>query len=556
MIQLRPYQTELCNRVLGAWAAGYNNVLLVLPTGAGKTIIMAELLNSHGRAAAVIAHRSELVGQTSLALSQVQAKHRIIAPDNIIRFISMNNHRETGKTFIDPGAPIGAVSIDTLRARYRKETKDKLTVHTPGSIHQWRNQVSLWAQDEAHHVLKSNKWGEISEIFPNAKGLGVTATPLRADGNGLGRHHDGVFDIMIEGPSMRWLIDEGYLTEYRIACLPLVMDLTGLKTGKDGEFTRPTLKKASDKSPIVGNVVEHYLKFAKGKTGITFATDVETAGKIANQYNQAGVPAMMISAKTPDHIRNEAVRRLRNKELLQLVNVDLFGEGFDLPAVEVVSMARPTQSFGLYSQQFGRALRPHKGKTHGIIIDHVGNVVRHGLPDTPRKWTLDRRDRVVRGANKDVPPVTACVQCFSPYSGFLSACPYCGHKPEPEARTSAEFVEGDLFELDEATLAKMRGEINKANLSPAQIETWMKNQGHNEIVCRAAANRQNDKLATQANLREAMGVWGGARHASGMSDSEMQKEFYWRFGVDVMSAMALGTKDAIKLKERLENGRN
>jgi len=551
MIELRPYQRELCDRVLAAWAAGYKNVLLVLATGAGKTIIMADLLNSHGRAAAVIAHRSELVGQTSLALSKFEAKHRIIAPDNIIKFISMNNHRETGKPHIDPGAPIGAVSIDTLIARYKKELKSTLPVYAPGSIHQWRQQVSLWAQDEAHHVLKSNKWGKIIEIFPNAKGLGVTATPLRADGNGLGSHHDGVFDIMIEGPSMRWLIEQSYLTEYRIFCPPSDMDLTGLKTGKDGDFTKPGLKQASDKSHIIGDVIEHYLKFARGKTGITFATDVETAGNIANRYNQAGVPAMMINAKTPDHIRNEAVRRLKNKELLQLVNVDLFGEGFDLPAVEVVSMARPTQSFGLYSQQFGRALRPHPGKTHGIIIDHVRNVVRHGLPDAPRVWTLDRRDKATRGANKDVPPVTACVACFMPYSGFLSTCPHCGHKAEPEARTSVEFVDGDLFELDEATLRKMRGEINKADLSPGQIETWMKNQGHNDIVARAAANNQNDKLASQVNLREAMAVWGGSRHAAGMGDSEIQKEFYWRFSIDVMSAMALGTKDAIKLKEKL-----
>ena len=556
-MQLRPYQSQAAHDTIAAWNAGHRNILVTLATGAGKTIIMIHLIRENGRAAAVIAHRSELVSQISLALAQFGVVHRIIAPDTLTRFIMQNNHKETGKTWIDPNSPIAAVSVDTLTARYNKEIKArdeaiKACRSIPHSaLLQWAQQVSLWEMDEAHHVLLVNKWGKAAAMFPNAAGLGVTATPLRADGKGLGRHHDGLFDYMVEGPSMRELINMNYLTEYRIFCPPSDMDLTGLKRGKDGDYTAPGLKKASEKSHIVGDVVEHYKKYASGKRGITFATDVETASHIAAQFNAGGVPALMVSAKTPDLIRLEAVNRLKSGELMQLVNVDLFGEGFDLPAIEVVSMARPTASFGLYSQQFGRALRLLDGKKFGLIIDHVQNVVRHGLPDAHRVWTLDRREKRGKGQKDDVPPVTACPACFQPYSGFLTKCPWCGHKPEPAARDSIEFVAGDLFELDAETLAAMRGDVAKVNMDAAKVESWMRSLGHSEIAARGAANRHRDRLAGQGTLRECMARWGGVRHADGASDAEIQKEFYWKYGVDVMAAMTLGVKDAAELEKRI-----
>ena len=162
-------------------------------------------------------------------------------------------------------------------------------------------------------------------------------------------------------------------------------------------------------------MVDHYLRIAKGKLGVTFAVDVEAAGDIATAFKKAGVPAEIVTAKTPDTLRASILRRFRNRELLQLVNVDLFGEGFDLPAIEVVSMARPTQSFSLFAQQFGRALRPMDGKEHAIIIDHVGNVHRHGLPDAPRDWSLDRRERRSSKNVDIVIPTRTCPECAGAY---------------------------------------------------------------------------------------------------------------------------------------------
>lgn len=541
-MQLRPYQSQASTDTVAAWNAGHKVVMIVLPTGAGKTIIMAHLMYEHGRAAAVVAHRAELVGQISLALANFGIMHRVIAPDAVCRFIAETNFKETGKTWIDPNSPVAAVSIDTLLARVKKGDL---------RLMQWLRQVTLWAMDEGHHVLKENKWGRAAALFPNAKGLEVTATACRTDGKGLGSHHDGLTDYMVEGPTMRELIDAKYLTEYRIFCPPSDMNVLGLKRGKDGDFTGKALKQAAEKSHIVGDVVQHYQKFAAGKRGVTFATDVETASHIAAQFNDAGIPALMVSAKTPDRVRLEAVNRLKSGDLMMLVNVDLFGEGFDLPAIEVVIMARPTASFGLYVQQFGRALRLLAGKKFGIIIDHVKNVVRHGLPDAHRVWTLDRREKRGKGQKDDVPPVTACPACFQPYSGFLTKCPWCGHKPEPAGRDSIEFVAGDLFELDAETLAAMRGNVAKVNMNAASVESWMMSQGHSEIAARGAANRHRDRLAGQATLRESMARWGGVRHAGGASDAEIQKEFYWKFGVDVMAAMTLGVKDAAELEKRI-----
>jgi DNA or RNA helicases of superfamily II len=183
-----------------------------------------------------------------------------------------------------------------------------------------------------------------------------------------------------------------------------------------GDFNADQLRKAVHKSHITGDVVAHYLKLAPGKLGVTFAVDVEAATEIAGAFRAAGVPAEVVSAKTPDALRAQILRRFKAREILQLVNVDLFGEGFDLPAIEVVSFARPTESFALYCQQFGRALRlmlskeaaavhahltdeqrraaiAASEKPVAIIIDHVNNVLRHGLPDARREWSLDRRER-------------------------------------------------------------------------------------------------------------------------------------------------------------------
>lgn len=210
-------------------------------------------------------------------------------------------------------------------------------------------------------------------------------------------------------------------------------------------------------------------------------------------------------------------------------------------------MARPTQSYALYAQQFGRALRPLPGKEHAIILDHVGNVKRHGLPDKPRVWSLDRRERRASSAPNDVIPIRVCLGCTSAYERYLAACPYCGWRHEPAGRGSPALVDGILQELDPAVLARMRGEVELLD-GPYVASPGLP-------AAAQGANRKHhwERQMAQLALRTAMSVWGGWQTHQGRSDSEGQALFFFRFGIDVMSAWALPRAEAETLRARIEH---
>lgn len=538
-MQLRDYQQDLYEDIKRAWG-WLHNILAVLPTGSGKTILFARVMADESGPAVAIAHRQELVSQISLALGCFGVRHRIIGPLQVVKMIVTQHTELLGCSYFDPNATKAVAGVDTI-------------VRRADSLAAWCASVRLWVQDEAHHLLTSNKWGRAAALFPNARGLGVTATPERADGKGLGRHADGVFDQVIAGPCMRKLVTEGYLTDYRIFAPPSDLDLADVKIStRTGDFNPHDLRRSVHRSHIVGDIVEHYQRLTPGLLGLTFTVDVETAGIIAQAYRSAGVPAEVVSAKTPDRTRNEILRRFKRGELKQLVNVDLFGEGFDVPAVEVVSMGRPTESYTVFAQQFGRALRPLENKENAVIIDHVGNVIRHGLPDAVRAMSLDRRERRRRGEpDPGVIPVTACTECAGVYERIYSACPYCGNIYEPALRSGPEFVDGDLCELDAATLAAMRGEVSRIDEHPDIIKDRMRNAGAPVGVFMGAAKQHRMRQEAQTDLRNTIALWAGLQRSLGRPDSESYKRFYFGFGVDVLTAQTLGRPAAQELTERI-----
>ena len=557
-VPLRAFQQRLEANIYSAWSNGAVNVMPVAATGSGKTVVLSKILYDEPGASIAIAHRQELVSQISIALARNGVRHRIVGArkgSSLVRVITALQVAELGYTFLDPTAKTGVGGVDTI-------------VRMPAEP--WFQQIRLEVQDEGHHVLKENKWGRAALMFPNARGLFPTATPLRADGRGLGRHADGLVDAMVLAPNMREIIDMGYLTDYRIFAPPSNLNLDDVKISQaTGDFNADQLRKAVHSSSITGDAIKHYLRLAPGKLGVTFAVDVEAAGETAAAYRAQGVPAEVVSAKTPDSLRANILRRFKNREILQLVNVDLFGEGFDLPAIEVVSFARPTESFALYSQQFGRALRlmiseylsaiwdtlgndgrkraiAESSKPIAIIIDHVNNVLRHGLPDAHREWSLDRRDK--RGAKKsDAIPIRVCANpdCLQPYERISRCCPYCGFYPEPGSRSSPEFVDGDLMELNAETLAALRGDIARIDgdfYAPQGLSI--------EAQMGARANHVRRQDAQKA-LRNSIAWWAGAEHARGYSESASYRRFYFRFGIDVGNAQLLGSREANELSTKI-----
>lgn len=552
-LDLRQYQSAINNAVQVAWDHGNRNVLMVLPTGGGKTVCLSDIVNKEPGAVCVIAHRQELVSQISMALAKNGIVHKIIASKKVVKMIISMQVEALGRTFYNYQSHVAVAGVDTLTKRH-----DELA--------HWLPTVKLWIIDEAHHVLTANKWGTAVEMFPNARGLGVTATPLRADGKGLGADNDGEFHEMVVGPSMRELIDMKFLTEYRIFAPVNNINMDNARVSKaTGDWNKNDVSSAvaksslvvHDKSTVVGDVVKHYLKIAKGKLGITFVPDMDTGREIEAQFNAVGVRAKLINAKTPDDERAMISRQFENHEYKQLINVDIFGEGYDLPALEVVSFARPTQSYGLYVQMFGRVLRILTGKKYGIIIDHVGNVARHGLPDAPRVWSLERRGK--RSHDDDVMPVKTCPSCTFVYERFKKACPNCGVVPTPADRGSIEYVDGDLTELSPEVLTAMRSQIDVVD-SPIEDQVieyrrQLQLKHTKEMYVKAHCNRMAAKLQAQQDgqkvLRHFMAWWAGYRRSEGLTDDEIFKMFYLKYKVDWVTAQTLPGDEAHLLTKRI-----
>lgn len=556
---LRDFQSAAKAEVYTAWGEGAFNVMPVMPTGSGKTVTFCDIVREYQHPSAVIAHRQELVAQAALALNRERVPHGIIAPKQVVQQIIGLEHELQGYSTFNSRAAARVAGVDTI---IRHDTKDR-----------WYSQVGLVVQDEGHHVLQDNKWGRAQLMFPNARGLFPTAHAVRADGQGLGREADGLVDRLVVGPFGRQLINRGYLTDYRIVCVGSDIELTEKDVTASGDFSMPKLRAATHASNrIVGDVVKHYLRFAPGKLGVTFAVDIEEANKLRAAYQLAGVPAEIITSETPIGVRGQLMRKFRARQILQLVSVDCLGEGVDVPAIEVVSMARKTASWQLMCQQFGRALRvmvdesywkfwdhytdeerlriiAASTKPKAIIIDHVGNILWHakvrGLPDTAQEYTLLRRESGGRGRT-DAIPLRSCLECLQPYECFLLKCPYCGEaRPEPLGRGSPEAVEGDLIELDPAVLSALRGEVERIN-GPVQMPEYVSDGARRGIL-----RTHHDRYRAQQSLQQVMKVWGGWQRDRGLHERESWRLFYVRYGIDVMSAQTLGATDALVLETRI-----
>lgn len=548
MLKMRPYQQNAIDEVYAQWGLGKRFVVLVMPTGSGKASVLCEIARleaNRGQRILITAHRSELISQLSNTLARNGLRHAIIAAQSTIKYAARLHMEEHGQNFYDPSARITVASVQSVKQKHIDELKpykDRLTI----------------IGDEFHHYTRdSQTWGGVFTPLDQsgAKGLGLTATPCRADGKGLSRESDGYGDALVVGPTMRDLISMGYLSDYKIYCPPTDLRLDRVGVSKTtGDYAEKELKEEIGKSHIVGDIVEHYLKIAPGKRGVTFTVGVDMAEQVAEQYRSRGVPAVAVSGRMSDHERIQALRDIASGKILQIVNDSVLTEGTDVSSLEVVSFARPTQSYALYCQMFGRGTRtsPATGKTHLTVIDAVSNVLRHGLPDAPREWSLDRRER--RSGKSEPSTVRVCTACTAVYERYLDACPDCGEPvPKPAVRSGPEYVDGDLLELDAATLAQMRAEVVGARETPEAMRDRLTAMGVPVPGVMANVKRQGQRIDALVKLDYSLSQWAGYRRAEGLSDSEIFRKFFLQFGIDWLTAQSLKAADADKLRERIEN---
>ena len=552
---LRPYQIDLQSRIFDSWRAGHRNVLACLATGGGKSVVMSDTIRQFAEAnktILVVAHRKELLQQMGVHVGRQGVRHRIIGSKETVASCTADQRRElNGHSFVNPSSNVAVASIDTVISRLDQ-------------LRPWLRTVDLIVCDESHHPAvtgnhgpdrQPNKWAKAFDECCNSLGLGLTATPRRADGKGLGRHADGVFDSLVQGPQTADLIGIGALTEYECYCPEGDFSLEDLRTGLDGDYTQSSLKEASEKSHIVGDVVEHYVRYSSGKRAIVFATDVETAGKMSHSFNGAGIPAASISGMTDPSVRSDIMRRFRDGRLLVLTNCDVLGEGLDVTSIQTCILARPTASLAVYLQQVGRCLRPDPSDPSKIatIIDMVSNIKRHGFPDRRHVWTLDRREkRAPKAKDPELLDVIVCPETGRPMESIhIAACIHCGGNHTKPAGTgpvrAIEVVAGDLTKLSAEDLAALRAATVLPD--PNAIDLSGMSAG-------AQAGQRNIAYANiqaQRELADAIADWAGVqRHGHGRDDSEIYRRFYQATGIDVASVLGGSRADMIAMTERVK----
>lgn len=360
--QLRDYQLAMVDGAVRAWTAGARSVLSQAPTGAGKSVCQAELVTRalrQGLQVLVAVHRIEILQQLARAFRY----HSGVIPELVV-----SGSRP------DWSAPLLVGMNPTLARRLE---------WLPPSL-------GIYIQDEAHHSV-ADTYAAVFEALPqDCIVSGWTATPVRSDGGGFRDQ----FDHLVSGPQTRWLIDNGHLSPYRYLSDPTPMQTKGVRRIA-GDYSIADLARANDAATLSAGVVASYRRHCPGTQAVTFAINLEHSQAIAAAFNQAGIPAGHLDGETPPEERHATVEQFRQGQLRVLTNVGLFGEGFDVPALEAVIMARPTCSLALFLQMVGRGLRFAPGKT-ARIIDLAGNWTRHGLPCDERTWSLDGVKRQTR----------------------------------------------------------------------------------------------------------------------------------------------------------------
>jgi len=419
---LRPYQTDGAAQIRAAYRSGAKRVLYQLATGAGKTLVFSHIVAAaaaRGRRVWLLVPGRETVLQASRKLTDAGVRHGLI---------------KAGFT-PDPLAPVQVLAAQTAIRR--------LSALPP---------ADLVIIDEAHHAT-AKTYRTLLDARPDAFLLGVTATPARTDGTGLGV----LFDRLICGPPMADLIAQGYLAPFDYYAPPVVADFDGV-TVRAGDYAQGELAERVDRPTVTGDAVAHYARLCPGQPALAFCASVKHAEHVAAQFTAAGYPFASLDGAMPDAQRAGLLADLAAGRLAGLASCSVISEGFDCPGVVAAILLRKTCSVIVYLQQVGRALRP--GKPRAIILDHVGNATTHGLPDDPRAWSLDGTRTAGAGPRQSLAPMRQCATCYACFRP-APVCPHCGAPVQAESRMP-EQAEGELQRVDAAERARLRLEREAA----------------------------------------------------------------------------------------------
>jgi DNA repair protein RadD len=407
---LRPYQTRDITRIRAEFARGKRRICYTAPTASGKTVLFVHAARkavAQGQRVAILVHRVELVDQTCEALAEEEEiEYGVVAagyPEN-------------------PAALVQVCMVQTLARRLER-----------------LDGVKFLIVDECHHILAAT-WIALAAAVPNARILGVTATPERLDGKGL----SAAFDALVIGPKVKDLIAEGWLAPFAIFAPEHQVDLKKLRSVA-GDFALGPLAERMNTDTVTADAIAEYRKHLNRQSALVFCVTVKHSQRTARAFREAGINAVHLDGDTPARERRAIIARL-GFEPLVVCNCGIIAEGLNVPVVGGIIMLRPTKSLALYLQQIGRALRPAPGKTHAVILDHAGNVYRHGFPDLEHAWSLEGRPKL-RGKAL----VKRCPACGALIPAAARECPECGAEqprpPAPPTRTGAR----PLLELDAMT---------------------------------------------------------------------------------------------------------
>lgn len=424
MITLREYQGDCVGGVRQAFREKFTAPLLVAPTGAGKTVMfgyMAHSTAAKGKKVLIMAHRTELCTQCGDKLMEYGVDFGYISGD----FTPDYNQ---------------SVQVGTIQSIVsRMERLDSLGWYP-----------DLIVIDECHRSLAPT-YRKIIEHFGKALLLGVTATPVRGDGGSLGE----IYDRMIIGPTVKELMDMGYLVKAKTYGPKKKLDLSRVKTTM-GDYQKAALENVVDRPSVTGDAVDHYRRICGGVPAVVFCVSIKHAEHVAEEFRAAGYICESIDGKMSAEHRKDILERVKRGEIHILTSVDLVTEGFDAPVLQAAIMLRPTKSAGLFIQMAGRVLRLFDGKKWAYILDHAGLSLRHGFIDDDRAWTLDGSGSSAKGGGTKEKTIATkqCPECFMVHRPEPE-CPGCGHHYEIKSR-EIKIEDGVLIEITEEEKARIQ----------------------------------------------------------------------------------------------------